>query len=207
MSTETKITKNSTMQEVLDAYPSAQRALFRKYHIGGCHSCGYEPTDILETVAAKHNISDMDEVLNFIEEAEQIDKRIQATPADVATAMKSAAPPKLIDVRTPMEWEIARIPGAQLMTEELSYEVMDWAKDQPMVFYCHRGQRSLDAAAYFTGHGFTNVKSMNGGIDAWSQTIDASVPRYEAVRDQATGRPVLRPLRSVVSTAEGCINP
>ena len=38
--------------------------------------------------------------------------------------------------------------------------------------------RSLDAAVYFLGHGFTNVRSMEGGIDAWSREVDASVPRY-----------------------------
>ncbi|HEY5038215.1 MAG TPA: rhodanese-like domain-containing protein, partial [bacterium] len=204
MSTSTKINKSSTMQEVLDAYPSAQRALFQKYHIGGCHSCGYEPTDILETVAAKHNITDINEVLAFIEEAEQIDKRTQATPAEVALVLKSANPPQLIDVRGPQEWEMAKIPGAELMTENLSYEIMNSPKDRPMVFYCHKGQRSMDAAAYFTGHGFINVKSMTGGIDAWSQSIDPSIPRYEAVRNLNTGRPEIRPLRSVVSNAEGC---
>jgi rhodanese-related sulfurtransferase len=207
MSTSLKITKDSTMQEVLDAYPSAQRALFRKYHIGGCHSCGYEPNDILENVAQKHNITDMNEVLNFIEEAEQIDQRIKISPADVATAMKSATPPRLIDVRTPQEWEMAKIPGAQLITEELSYEIMSWPKDTPMVFHCHHGQRSMDAASYFAGHGFTNAKSMTGGIDAWSASVDPSVPRYEVARDMSTGRPRLQPLRTVVSKAEGCITP
>ena len=207
MSTSLKITRNSTMQEVLDNYPSAQRALFRKYHIGGCHSCGYEPTDILETVAAKHNITDINEVLNFIEEAEQIDQRIKVSPSDVAASMKSAAPPRLIDVRTPMEWETAKIPGAELITEELSYQIMQWPKDTAMVFYCQHGNRSMDAAAYFSGHGFSNAKSMTGGIDAWSVSIDPSVPRYEAIRDLNTGRPMVRPLRSVVSQAEGCVNP
>jgi rhodanese-related sulfurtransferase len=38
--------------------------------------------------------------------------------------------------------------------------------------------RSLDAAAYFQGQGFENVKGLRGGIDAWSREIDASVPRY-----------------------------
>jgi rhodanese-related sulfurtransferase len=207
MSTSTKITGKSTMQEVLEAYPSAQRALFRKYHIGGCHSCGYEPSDVLETVALKHNITDINEVLRFIEEAEAIDKRIQASPAEVAEAMKNGKKPRLIDVRTPAEWELSKIPGAEIITEELSYEIMSWPKDTPMVFYCHHGQRSMDAAAYFTGHGFTNAKSMTGGIDAWSLAVDSSIPRYEAVRDMATGRPMLRPLRSVVSQAEGCMNP
>ena len=195
------------MQEVLDAYPSAQRALFRKYHIGGCHSCGYVPNDILENVAQKHNITDMNEVLNFIEEAEQIDQRIKTSPADVAMAMKGANPPRLIDVRTPAESEMAKIPGAQLITEELSYEIMNWPKDTPMVFHCHNGQRSMDAASYFAGHGFTNAKSMTGGIDAWSLTVDSSVPRYEVARDMSTGRPKLQPLRTVVSKAEGCITP
>lgn len=207
MSVGMKITKDSTMQEVLEAYPSAQRALFRKYHMGGCHSCGYEPTDILKDVASKHNITDIDEVLTYIEEAEQIDQKIKVNPADVATAMKSANPPLLIDVRTPMEWDIAHIPGATLISEEVSYQIMNSPKDTAMVFYCHVGQRSMDAASYFAGHGFTNVKSMTGGIEAWSQTVDTSIPRYEIARDMNTGRGVIRPLRSVVSKAEGCITP
>lgn len=201
------ITKDSTMQEVLEAYPSAQRALFRRYHIGGCHSCGYEPTDVLEDVARKHNITDMSEILNFIEEAEQLDRRLQAAPADVDKAMKNGPRPRLIDVRTRPELEMAMIPGAEVITEELSHEMMGWPKDAPIVFVCHTGVRSLDAASYFAGHGFTNVKSLTGGIDAWSRLVDSSVPRYEAVRDMNTGRPMLRPLRSVVSQAEGCMNP
>jgi rhodanese-related sulfurtransferase len=36
----------------------------------------------------------------------------------------------------------------------------------------------MDAAAYFSGHGFANVKSLRGGIDAWSAEIDPSLPRY-----------------------------
>ena len=67
MQATAKITKRSTMQEVLEAYPSAQRALFRRYHIGGCHSCGYEPDHILEEVAHRHNITDLEEVVAFIE--------------------------------------------------------------------------------------------------------------------------------------------
>jgi hypothetical protein len=63
----------------------------------------------------------------------------------------------------------------------------------------------MDAASYFAGHGFTNVKSLTGGIDAWSATIDSTVPRYEIARDMNTGRGVIKPLRSVVSDAQGCV--
>ena len=94
------ITKRSTMQEVLKAYPSAERALFSRYHIGGCNSCGYEPGDILENVANSHNINDLDEVIAYIEQSEQADRHIQISPGDVAAALQSNIPPRLIDVRT-----------------------------------------------------------------------------------------------------------
>jgi len=199
-----KITKHSTMQEVLEAYPSAQRALFSRYHIGGCNSCGYEPEDILEKVASSHNIDDLDEVIAFIEQAEQTDRHIQVSPGDVAAALRSNIPPRLIDVRTPQEWELARIQSATLNTQDLAQEMMRWPKDTPIVFYCHFGQRSLDAASYFAGHGFSNVRTMTGGIDAWSLDVDSSVPRYEF--SPSDGKAMLRTLRSVVSKASGCQN-
>lgn len=181
MTATAKITKDSTMREVLEAYPSAQRALFRRYHIGGCSSCGYQPNDTLEDVAHSHNIFDLDEVLTFLCHAQEIDQRIQVSPHEVAAALCGNTPPRLIDVRTSEEWELARIPGATLITEELAQEIMRWPKDVPIVFYCHLGSRSLEAASDFAGHGFTNVRSMIGGIDAWSLEVDSSVPRYEAV--------------------------
>lgn len=179
MATKARITGRSTLQEVLEAYPSAQRALFQRYHIGGCNSCGYQPEDTLEQVAHSHNIDDLDEVIATIEGAEQIDRGIQVGPWDVAAALQGSTPPRLVDVRTPEEWELARIKVATLMTEALAQEMMRWAKDTPIVFYCHMGQRSLDAASYFAGHGFTNVHAMTGGIEAWSIEVDSSVPRYE----------------------------
>jgi rhodanese-related sulfurtransferase len=202
-----KITKRSSMAEVLDAYPSAQRTLFSRYHMGGCHNCGYEPQEILEDVARRHGITDLDEVLALLEEAERIDKRIQISPEEVAAALKGDKPPRLIDVRTLEEWNIARIEGSQLITEDLAQEIYSWPKDTLIVFFCHHGNRSMDAAAYFAGHGFTQTRSMTGGIDTWSQKVDSQVPRYEMAQDMNTGRPLLRPLRDVVSQAEGCINP
>jgi rhodanese-related sulfurtransferase len=207
MTTTAKITRRSTMQEVLEAYPSAQRALFGRYHIGGCNSCGYQPEDILEAVAHGHNITDLDEVVAFIQEADEVDRRIQASPREVAEALRSSAPPRLVDVRTRDEWDVAHIPGATLVSEELTQEMMQWPKDAPIVFYCHHGQRSLDAASYFAGHGFRNVRSITGGIEAWSLEVDSSVPRYEVAGDPYSGAQPLRPLRLVVSQAAGCQKP
>ena len=202
--TSTTISAASTMQEVLAAYPSAQRALFQRFHIGGCNSCGYEPGDLLGEVARSHKIKDLDAVIEFIEQAEQTDRRIQMSPVDVAAALQSKLPPRLVDVRTREEWELARIRGATLNTEELAQEMMRLPKDTSIVFHCHLGQRSLDAASYFAGHGFKHVRSMTGGIDAWSNEVDESIPRYEMAPDPYSDGVTLRTLRSVVSQEAGC---
>lgn len=174
------ITRQSTMEEVLKAFPGAQRALFRRYHIGGCSSCGFQPEDTLEEVCLSRNILDVDEVIAYIQKADELDRKIQVKPQEVAEALKRREPIRLLDCRQPAEWEAARIDGAELVTQELVQEMKtSWPKDTPVIFYCHTGLRSLDAAAYFIGHGFTNVRSMAGGIEAWSQEIDPAVPRYQ----------------------------
>lgn len=98
---------------------------------------------------------------------------------DAAALLKSDPRAKLIDVRTNQEWETARIPGAVLVnTEEAVETLLSLPKDTPIVVHCHHGIRSLQATAYFLELGFQNVRSMAGGIDAWSQEIDPGVPRY-----------------------------
>ena len=88
--------------------------------------------------------------------------------------------------------------------EQLHRAGDDLVQHRPIVFYCHVGARSLDAAAYYAGHGFKNVRSMTGGIDAWSSEVDESVPRYEVAPDPYSGVVTLRTLRSVVSQEAGC---
>ena len=103
---------------------------------------------------------------------------MEITPEDVKEALGSGSI-RLIDVRGPDEWETARIEGATLASKELADEMTSsWDKDTAIVFYCHSGVRSMNAVHFFRKQGFTNVKSMAGGIEAWSLTIDSSVPRY-----------------------------
>ena len=200
----TVITGHSTMRVVLEAYPSAQRAVLQRYHIGGCDSCGYQPGDTLEEVASRHDIFDADELITFVGHAEQIDGNLWVRPGEMAAALGSDDPPRLIDVPSPAEWELAQIEGATLMTEAVAQVVIRWAKHTPIVFYCHLGQRRSDPASYYAGHGFTEVRSMTGGLDAWLAEVDPSVPRYGPARDPSDGGASLRPLRSVVSEADGC---
>ena len=54
-----------------------------------------------------------------------------------------------------------------------------WPRTELFVIVDHEGKLALDAAAYFMGHGFENVRCLRGGIDAWSQEVDTNVPRYQ----------------------------
>jgi len=84
----------------------------------------------------------------------------------------------LIDVRTERERELASIAGSKLLDDATHAELEQLDRSQPLVFLCHHGVRSRQAAEHFLREGFRNVYNVNGGIDAWSQEIDPSVPRY-----------------------------
>lgn len=85
---------------------------------------------------------------------------------------------RLIDVRRPDEWETAKIHGAELLDADLSCELLALPKDTVLIFQCHHGHRSFRVASQFIDQGFREVYNLTGGIDAWSQEVDATVPRY-----------------------------
>lgn len=85
---------------------------------------------------------------------------------------------ELLDVRTEEERKTALIAGSHFLDEVGKDFVRRMAPNTKLVFYCHHGVRSRAAAEHFLREGFTNVWNLEGGIDAWSTRIDASVPRY-----------------------------
>ena len=85
----------------------------------------------------------------------------------------------LLDVREPREAQIAYIEGARLIPlRELPRRLVELPGHAEIVTHCHHGQRSLQAREILKGAGFANVRSLAGGIDAWSREVDAEVPRY-----------------------------
>lgn len=98
------------------------------------------------------------------------------------TALKSKLDGKhalrLIDVRRPDEWATAKIEGAELLDSALHERLLELPKDTTLVFQCHHGHRSQQAAEQFVAAGFTEVFNLTGGIEAWSLQVDSSVPRY-----------------------------
>ena len=175
----TAISPNITMRELLEQFPGAQRALFRKYHIGGCSSCGFSPDETLAGVCARNDNLNVDEVAEHIVASDTADRAMQIEPRELADRIAAGENIQLLDVRTREEFNAVKIPNANFFAQELMQEILsNWSREKLLVVYDHQGTRSMDAAAYFQGHGFENVKSLRGGIDAWCVEVDPKLPRY-----------------------------
>ena len=86
----------------------------------------------------------------------------------------------LLDVREAWEHSLANINGSVLIPlGEIPQSLDRLDKDAEIVCYCHHGIRSADAMGFLLQQGFSNVKNLVGGIDAWSVLIDPTVPRYQ----------------------------
>lgn len=99
-------------------------------------------------------------------------------PTEAAQAVQDDERVQLLDVRDPWETEIAQLPGATVIPlGELADRTGELDPTRPVLAVCHGGVRSLRAAQVLQRQGF-DVKSVRGGIDAWSRTVDPSIPRY-----------------------------
>ena len=180
MTSTISLDPNLPMRELLQRFPGAQRALFRRYHIGGCSSCGFQPDETLAGVCARNNELPVEEVIEHIVASHEADVKMQLAPAELAATLKSDPETKLVDIRTREEFDAVHVEGAIFFTQELMQEIlMRWDRRALVAIIDHTGTRSMDAAAYFAGHNFENVKAVRGGIDAWSEEVDPNLPRYE----------------------------
>lgn len=167
------------MSEVLGNFPGAQRALFRRYHIGGCSSCGFQPTETLAEVCARNGNLNVPEVLEHIRASHELDEKILISPRDLAELIQRDKSVKLVDVRSREEFEAVKIEGSILLSQNVMQQLMgSGSNSDPVVVIDHAGKNGLDAAAYFMGHGLQNVRCLRGGIDAWAVEIDPKMRRY-----------------------------
>jgi rhodanese-related sulfurtransferase len=98
----------------------------------------------------------------------------------LAQALAGDDPPLLVDVRTEPERAVAAIQpslhiGLDRFVDRAPAEI---PKDRDVVVYCHVGARSAQAAVWMKASGWSRVRSLAGGIDAWSEQVDPEVPRY-----------------------------
>ncbi|MCL4796300.1 MAG: rhodanese [Bryobacteraceae bacterium] len=103
------------------------------------------------------------------------------SPAE-AQQQVAAGKAVLIDVREELEFQMARIDGAELIpmnTIPQHLQRLDGLADEKLlVVYCHHGMRSLNVVNWLRQQGVANCVSMAGGIELWSAQVDPQVPRY-----------------------------
>ena len=103
----------------------------------------------------------------------------EVEPEALRAEMDSAEPPFVVDVREPQEWAIAHLPGAHLIPKgELAERVDELTRASKLVLYCRTGKRSAEATRLLLDLGFSRVRNLHGGINAWAQRVDPSVPQY-----------------------------
>jgi rhodanese-related sulfurtransferase len=174
------INSESPMYQVLAQFPGAQRALFRRYHIGGCSSCGFSPDETVAQVCARNGNLNAAEVLAHIQSSHEQDAKILISPAELTELLSQDNTVRLVDVRSREEFQAVNIAGSILLSQDLMREIMaEGTNARPLVVIDHQGKNGLDAAAYFMGHGLQNVRCLRGGIDAWAQEVDAKMRRYK----------------------------
>ena len=111
-------------------------------------------------------------------------QQIQAAEVAQWAQNHADAKPLVLDVREACEVQHASITapqGAELLHISMGtvpLRVSELDKSRPIACLCHHGGRSMQVAMFLEGHGFAQIANIVGGIDAWSLSVDASVPRY-----------------------------
>ncbi len=137
-----------------------------------CAICGKNPTvtELIDYEAFCGVVS---------EEAQQAAAGSTITAQELADLKDSGADFLLVDVREPAEWEIVRIPGAELIPKgELPARLSELPQDKPIIVYCKTGVRSAEALATLKGAGFSTAKHVQGGVTAWATQVDKGLPVY-----------------------------
>lgn len=103
----------------------------------------------------------------------------QIDPAGLKAHMDAGGSFCLLDVREPWEVALARIAGSVCIPlDEIADRWKELDADSEIIVMCKRGSRSQRAADFLATHGFTRVKNLQGGIDAWARDIDPEVGEY-----------------------------
>ena len=106
-------------------------------------------------------------------------RQLSATELAAWLADAQREKPLLLDVREPWEWQAARIEGSQhIPMRELPARVAEIERGREVVAICHHGGRSMQVAMFLERSGFSKVHNLQGGVDAWSRTVDPAVPTY-----------------------------
>lgn len=175
------LSAETPMGLLIETLPGAKRALFARYHLGGCQSCAFSNEETLAELCQRSDLP-VTEVLGHLLESHVHDSALLMEPDD---AQRQIHDLRIIDLRTREEHEAVRIPDSEFFTQELQQQLFAGPPDQRILLYDHAGRHVLDQVAWFQGHGLKQTFGLRGGIDAWSIEVDPSLPRYRLEIDPA----------------------
>lgn len=171
------LSASESMRDILARFPSARRTLFAEFHIGGCQSCAFDEASSLAEVCQQHDI-DVTDATQTILQSHQRESQFLISPQDLAKLLESEPLLSLVDTRTREEHEAVQLPGSQLLTESTLNHFTQAPPQVGPILYDHLGTNVLDHLSWFLGHGLKGTRALKGGIDAYAQQIDQSLPRY-----------------------------
>jgi rhodanese-related sulfurtransferase len=174
-----ELSAETPMGRILETLPGAKRALFARYHLGGCQSCAFSNEETLAGLCQRSGLP-VDEVLAHLLDSHRHDSAMLMEPAEAKAGMAGM---QFIDIRTREEHEAVAIAGSRLFTQELQQQLFAGDPDAAILLYDHSGSHVLDQVAWFRGHGLKRTFGLRGGIDAWSREVDPAVPRYRVEID------------------------
>lgn len=139
-----------------------------------CPICGTNPTI--------HELIDYEEFCGIRGEeapAQEVQVSEEITVQELKARLDAGEHPKIVDVREPYEYAIARLPGTTLIPlGQIVERSGELNPNEEIILHCRSGKRSADALNQLKAKGFTNLKNLVGGTLAWSDEIDPNVPKY-----------------------------
>ncbi len=139
-----------------------------------CPVCGENPTI--------HELIDYEEFCGIRgeeQEAKELGEQLEITPKQLQEKLERNEEVFILDVRRPEEYQISRIEGSKLIPlQELPERIAELNTADDIVVHCRTGVRSAEAVEFMQQAGFKKVKNLVGGINAWAEEVDESIPQY-----------------------------
>lgn len=176
-STPPLINENSSLHEIAVQYPQVYDFIERKY--GVKVDVGDKTVSLTEFVE-KYGLPPAQVLFMEVQMDLRAEKVHELSVKEARDFLEKNPLTPILDVREEWEVKIGKIPSSQVLSPQLLDQILnDWDKNLPILIYCHHGVRSMDAANFFADRGFTEIRTLRGGIDAWSANVDPSIPRYQ----------------------------
>ncbi len=174
---------NTLMKELNRQWPEAHTLLFKQFHIG-LPTNGHGPEETIGSVCKSHSKNEL-EILNFLN-TEYFDKHIAVIkPEELDLKIQSGTTQlTLLDIRESWERDIAKIEGSLFITQENCESIIETlSKEKELVLIDWKQDRSPSFLKWLRQKGFTKVKCLEGGIDAWTEKVNSHLNRYDIDED------------------------